>query len=269
MMKKLLIALSVGMLLLSGCVGDDDKDPDARPVLKVGMELAYPPFETSDLQGNPSGVSVDIAKGFAQYLKYYIEIENTNWSGLIPALQTESVDMVISSMTITEERRESVDFSDPYARALLALIVPIDSTIVDSDELNSEEYTIAVKTASTGDSFATENFPKAEILRFDNESNAIAEVVNKRADAFVYGQLTVLRNVASNPDTTKPLFLSGQQSEGWGAAFPKGSDLVEKFNAFLVDYRTGGGFDLVTEQYLKEEKKLFDSYDFDFFFDFD
>jgi polar amino acid transport system substrate-binding protein len=85
----------------------------------------------------------------------------------------------------------------------------------------------------------------------------------------VYDQLTVLRNVASNPDKTKPLFLSGQQSEGWGAAFPKGSDLVEKFNAFLVEFRADGGFDRLTEKYLKEEKELFDSYDFDFFFDFE
>lgn len=268
-MKKILLGLFIGMLLLAGCSGADDKDPDKKPTLKVGMELAYPPFETTDLEGNPTGVSVDIAKAFAEYLDYDIEIENTNWSGLIPSLQTKSVDMVISSMTITEERRESVDFSEPYARALLALIVPIDSTIVDSEELNDEAYTIAVKTASTGDSFASTNFPKAEILRFDNESNAIAEVVNKRADAFVYGQLTVLRNVASNPDTTKPLFLSGQQSEGWGAAFPKGSDLVEKFNTFLIEYRADGGFDRLTEKYLKEEKELFDSYNFDFFFDFD
>lgn len=267
-MKKLLIALVVGMLFLAGCTTTDDTDNE-KPTLKVGMELAYPPFETSDLEGNPTGVSVDIAKAFAEYIDYDLEIENTNWSGLIPALQTKSVDMVISSMTITEERAKSVDFSDPYARALLALIVPKDSTIENSDELNDEKYTIAVKTASTGDSFATTNFPKAEILRFDNESNAIAEVVNNRADAFVYGQLTVLRNVASNPDTTKPLFLSGQQDEGWGAAFPKGSDLVEKFNEFLVEYRADGGFDKVTEKYLKEEKELFDSYEFDFFFDFE
>jgi polar amino acid transport system substrate-binding protein len=266
-MKKLLIVVAIGMLVLSGCT--TTPDPNDRPVLKVGMELAYPPFETTDLQGNPSGVSVEIAKAFAEYLDYDISIQNINWTGLIPSLQTNQVDMVISSMTITEERRQSVDFSNPYARALLALIVPIDLEVESSDELNSPEYTIAVKTATTGDTFATSNFPQANILRFDDESAAIAEVVNNRAQAFVYGQLTILRNSASNPNTTKPLFLSGQQSEGWGAAFPKDSELTQKFNDFLIEFRADGGFDRLTQQFLAEEKALFDSYGFDFFFDFD
>jgi polar amino acid transport system substrate-binding protein len=266
-MKKILIVFAIGMLVLSGCT--TTPDPNDRPVLKVGMELAFPPFETTDLQGNPSGVSVEIAKAFAEYLDYDINIQNINWSGLIPSLQTKQVDMVISSMTITEERRQSVDFSNAYARALLALIVPIDLDVESSDDLNSPEYTIAVKTATTGDTFATSNFPQANILRFDDESAAIAEVVNKRAQAFVYDQLTILRNSASNPNTTKPLFLSGQQTEGWGAAFPKDSDLTQQFNAFLVEFRADGGFDRLTQQFLAEEKVLFDSYDFDFFFDFD
>lgn len=266
-MKKLLIVFAVGMLVLSGCT--TTPDPNDRPVLKVGMELAFPPFETTDLQGNPAGVSVEIAKAFAEYLDYDINIQNINWTGLIPSLQTNQVDMVISSMTITEERRQSVDFSNPYARALLALIVPIDLDVESSDDLNSPEYSIAVKTATTGDTFATANFPNANILRFDDESAAIAEVVNNRAQAFVYDQLTILRNSASNPNTTKPLFLSGQQTEGWGAAFPKDSELTQKFNDFLIEFRADGGFDRLTQQFLAEEKALFDSYDFDFFFDFD
>ncbi|NLA77982.1 MAG: transporter substrate-binding domain-containing protein [Erysipelothrix sp.] len=264
-MKKVSILL-VLLLLFVGCT---QKPPQTKEVLKVGMELAYPPFETTDAAGNPDGVSVEIAKEFAEYLGWDIEIINTNWTGLIPALQTKQIDMVISSMTITEERKESVDFSDPYARALLALIIPIDLELQDSDELNDPQYTIAVKTGTTGDNFATQHFEKATILRFDNESNAVAEVVNKRAQAFIYGQLTILRNVKSNDQATKPFFLSGEQNEAWGAAFTKGSDLTAQFNAFLKQYREDGGFDRVTEKYLAEEKALFDEYNFTFFFDFD
>ncbi len=266
-MKRFIWILIVGMLMLSGCTNNPNSDD--RPVLKVGMELAYPPFETSDLQGKPAGVSVEIAKAFAEYLDYDIEIQNINWTGLIPSLQTNQVDMVISSMTITEQRRESVDFSKPYARALLSMIVPISLDVEDSNKLNDPRYTIVVKTGTTGDTFATNTFPLATILRLDDESAAIAEVINNRAQAFIYDQLTVLRNVNSNPTTTKPLFLSGQQTEGWGAAFPKGSELTEKFNAFLLEFRADGGFDRITQQFLAEEKALFDSYGFDFFFDFE
>lgn len=267
-MRKIFAIVLVSMIILVGCSSDPD-DSNERETLRVGMELAYPPFETSDLDGNPSGVSVEIAKAFAEYMDMDINIQNINWTGLIPSLQTNQIDMIISSMTITEERKESVDFSNPYARALLALIVPIDLEVEDSDQLNSSEYTIAVKTGTTGDSFAATNFSEANILRFDDESAAIAEVVNNRAQAFVYGQLTILRNAAANPDTTKPLFLSGQQSEGWGAAFTKGSELRDKFNEFLVEFRAEGGFDDLTQEFLAEEKALFDSYNFDFFFDFE
>ena len=145
-MKKLLIVLVAGMLFLAGCStnNDDDNDNEGRDVLKVGMELAYPPFETSDLQGNPAGVSVEIAKAFAEYLDMDIDIQNINWTGLIPSLQTNQVDMVISSMTITEERRESVDFSEPYARALLALILFFYLYIYFSYVFIYTKYSIAV-----------------------------------------------------------------------------------------------------------------------------
>ena len=79
----------------------------------VAMELAYPPFETKDDAGNPIGVSVDLAKAFGESIGREVVIENIAWDGLIPALQTGKVDMIISSMTITADRKEVVDFSDP------------------------------------------------------------------------------------------------------------------------------------------------------------
>lgn len=98
-----------------------------RNTLVVAMELAYPPFETKDADGNPSGVSVDFAKAFGEYIGKDVVIENIAWDGLIPALQTGKADMVMSSMTITDERKEKVDFSEPYANALLALLTNKDS----------------------------------------------------------------------------------------------------------------------------------------------
>jgi polar amino acid transport system substrate-binding protein len=108
------------------------------------------------------GVSVELAKAFGDYLGREVVIENINWTGLIPALQTDKVDLVISSMTITEVRKQSVDFSDGYAKAYLAFLVNKDSPVTVSSDLNNADRTIAVKTGSTGDFYVTNNYAFSE-----------------------------------------------------------------------------------------------------------
>lgn len=259
-MKKLIVIVAVLIMSMTGCTPKNE-------TLVVGMELAYPPFETKDTQGKPYGVSIDIATAFADYLGIDIEIQNTNWTGLIPALETGKVDMVISSMTITEKRKESVDFSKGYAKAYLAFMVNVTSQVTQASDLNQTDKTIVVKTGSTGDTYVSANYPKATILRLDDESAAVAEVVNGRADAFIYDQLTITRNVKANENTLKAVFIPDQVAEEWGAAFKKGSALTAKFNAFLVKFTQDGGFAELIEKHLKEEKKTFDAMGFAFFFE--
>src|SRR5690242_5036247 len=101
--------------LLSSC------SPQPRDRLIVGMELAYPPFEMTDARGQPMGVSVDLAKALGTYLHREVEIQNVPFDGLIPALQTRKIDLIISSMTATAERAKSIAFSDPYVKTGLCL----------------------------------------------------------------------------------------------------------------------------------------------------
>src|SRR5271154_2406265 len=82
----------------------------AKPVV-IGMELNYPPFEMTDPQGTPTGVGVDLARALCTYLHRPIDIQNMPFEGLIPALKTGRIDLIISSMTATDERRKSIDFS--------------------------------------------------------------------------------------------------------------------------------------------------------------
>lgn len=270
-MKKF-ICLSMMCILmifmLAGCNQSGSKNGNAP--LVVAMELAYPPFETKDANGNPTGVSVDFAKAFGEYIGKDVKIENISWDGLIPSLETGKADMVISSMTITEKRKETVDFSDPYANAMLAMLVNKNSDVSSIDDLNKPGKKIALKTGSTGYIYAENNLKNAEIIALQDESACVTEVSQGKADAFLYDQLTIYRNLQNNPDTTKAIFIPFQDVEKWGVAVKKGNtELLSKLNEFIKKYSQEGGFDKLTETYLLKEKAAFDELGFKWFFDLD
>jgi polar amino acid transport system substrate-binding protein len=259
----------MALVLFAGCGGDGKKAED-KDTLVVAMELAYPPFETKDADGNPTGVSVDFAKAFAEYIGKEVKIENTAWDGLIPSLQTGKADMVISSMTITEDRKESVDFSDPYANAMLAVLTNKDSGIQSVEELNQSGKKIAVKTGSTGYLYAQNNLENCEIIALADESACVTEVAQGKADGFIYDQLTIYRNWQENIETTDAVFIPFQDVDKWGVAVQKGNtELLDQLNAFIEQYTQEGGFDKLTETYLAEEKAAFDELGFKWFFDLD
>lgn len=289
-MKKLiyLLFLSLFAFSLIGCTGSTKSTGHSEPdtgepagsvrtnadsaasenTLTVAMELAYPPFETRDKAGEPTGVSVDLIKAFGEYAGYNIQIENMAWDGLIPSLQTGAADIVISSMTITDERSNLVDFSDPYANALLAILANADSHISSIDDLNREDKTLAVKSGSTGHMYAEKNLPDTNLLILPDESACVTEVTQGRADGFIYDQLTVYRNWQKNPDTTNAVFIPFQDVEKWGIAVQKNNQKqLDQINAFLKDFKENKGYEKLTETYLAEEKKAFDELNFQWFFD--
>lgn len=253
----------------SAAAADSASSGGAR-TLRVAMELAYPPFETKDDPGNPSGVSVTFMQDFADSYGYDLQIDNISFDGLIPSLQTGKADAVMSSITITPEREEEVDFTDPYAVAQLAILVGADSGVESVEDLNQAGRTVAVKTGSTGDVYATKNLVNAEILRLADESACVTEVAQGRADGFFYDQLTIYRNNQANPDTTRAVFIPFQDPEYWGIAVASGNDeLREELNAFIAKSKTNGEFDRLTGEYLAEEKAAFDELGFRWFFDFE
>lgn len=254
----------------AGSAAGSAQESSGDRTLTVAMELAYPPFETKDDAGEPAGISVDFMRDFGRAYGYEIAIENTAWDGLIPSLQTGKADCVISSMTITDERRQAVDFSDAYAQAQLAILANSGSGISSADDLNQEGRTVAVKTGSTGDVYATSHLDQATIMRLADESACVTEVVQGRADGFLYDQLTIYRNHAANPDTTDAVFIPFQDPEEWGIAVRKGdTELLGELNEFISDSKDNGEFDRLTEKYLSEEKAAFDELGFTWFFDFE
>ena len=228
----------------------------AKPLV-VGMELAYPPFEMTDPSGKPTGVSVDIATDLAKSLGRPVVIQNISFDGLIPALKTGKVDLVISSMTATAERAKSIDFSDPYISTGLCLLLKKDSTAQGIADLDRQGVKVAVKKGTTGHLYATSKLKKADILVLDKDSAAVLEVSQGKADAFIYDQMSIYQNWQRNQATTRAI-LEPFQKEAWAVGIRQGNDeLKAEVNAFIKDYRAKGGFDKLGDRYLKEMKDEF------------
>lgn len=273
MKRKVCVLLTLLLLVLATACGKEEQkenEEKKEEPLVVAMELAYPPFETRNEAGEPAGVSVDLMNAFGEYVGREIRIENTAWDGLIPSLQTGTADLVISSMTIRPDREEQVDFSDPYANALLAVLTSKDAGAASVEDLNQEGKKLAVKSGSTGHLYAESNLTKAELVVLPDESACVTEVAQGRADGFIYDQLTIYRNWQKNPDTTDAIFIPFQEPEKWGIAVRKGNhELLEQVNAFLKEFKEEGGYEKLEETWLSEEKKAFETLGFQWFFDLD
>jgi polar amino acid transport system substrate-binding protein len=254
----------VALLALGLAIACKPKPPANE--LRVGMDLSYPPFETIDPAGKPTGVSVEIAEALAKSLGKNLRIENIPFTGLIPSLQTGKIDCIISSMTDTPERRSSVAFSDPYIGTGLALLVGKNSTASSMADIDQPGKTLAVRQGTTGEVWARANIKNAQILALEKEAAAVLEVVQGKADAFLYDQMSIWKNAQEQPEKTRAL-LAPVRKEQWAVALRQDDTaLLEKINAFLRDFRAAGGFEKLGDKYLGDQKAAFREQGIEFYF---
>ena len=251
-MIPLLLSLA---LLVAGC--SPKPNPSAGLPLVVGMELNYPPFEMTDASGKPSGLSVELAQKLADSLHRPLQIENISFDGLIPALLTKKIDIILSSLTVTPERSKVISFSQPYARIGLALLTYKDSTLLKADDFNRPDRTLVTKRGTSGHLAAERLFPKAKKLVVDKDAAAYLEISQGKADAFLYDQLSVARAHQRYPNSTQAL-LTSLQEENWALGL-RSSDavLLRQVNTFLESFHQQGGFQKLSSRYLAPEEALF------------
>ncbi len=230
------------------------------------MELAYPPFEMRGPDNQPDGISVRMAEDLAAFLGRPLEIRDVEWNGIIPALQSGKIDAIISSMTKTPERGEAIAFSDGYVTNGLCMLVAKDSGIGSVNDLKSGEDRVSVKLATTGHQWARENLEGIDLIMLDDAASCVLEVVQGKAAAFIYDQISIYQYWKQYEETTRPI-LEPIREETWAIGLRKGENgLREDVNAFLSEYREKGRFDELAERYMSEPKKAFDELGVPFIF---
>ncbi len=225
-----------------------------RGTLVVGMELKFWPFEYVDEKGAPVGYDVDIAKALADRLGVKLEIKDMEWTGLIPALSSGKIDLIISGITGTLERAKSITFTSPYfVTGLCALLSAKKAgNVKDVAELDAPGRILAVKTGTTADLVATKRFPKATINRYQDETACAQEVASGRADAFFYDQISIAKHHKQNPETTRAL-LTPFTYEPYCIALQKGDfDLWQWLEMFLATAKSDGTLEALRRKHFAD-----------------
>lgn len=188
-MKKLLASLLLSACAFTGLAhaGVVD-DAVKRGTLRVGMDPTYMPFEMANKRGEIIGFEVDLLKAMSKAMGVKLELVSTSYDGIIPALLTDKFDMIGSGMTLTQERNLRINFSEPFIVVGQTLLIrkDLEGKIKSYKDLNDGQYRITSKIGTTGEMVAKKLIAKAQYHGFDNEQEAVMDVVNGKADAFIY-----------------------------------------------------------------------------------
>ncbi len=223
--------------------------PKAKVVYKVGLNAEYPPFESVDAAGNIVGFDPDIMKAIAQKAGFEFELINTRWDGIFVALQSGEFDAVISAATITEERAQIVDFSDPYFNAGQMIAV----RIADKDKIKTvadlDGRKVGVQLGTTGDIWLSEN-TKAQVVRYDEITLAFQALANGDVDAVFNDGPTSADIIKSNPELGATLVGEPVTDEFYGIAVNKNKpELLKMINEGLAAIKADGTYDQIYEKW--------------------
>lgn len=191
-MKKLsllfVVCFAALALTATAAVSGTLQEIQKRGTLRVGMEPGYMPFELTNQKGEIIGFDVDMAKRMAKAMDVKLELVSTAWDGIIPALLTDKFDVIMSGMTLTQQRNLSINFATPYILIGQSILVnnSVAGEIKSYKDLNDPKYTVASKLGTTGEQATKRMIPNAKYISYETEQEGVIEVVNGKIDAFIY-----------------------------------------------------------------------------------
>lgn len=268
-MKKLSIAMLsmvlAGSMLLTACGGGntqatEDTGSDTQQsetaenteggVLRMGTNATFPPYEYVDENNEVAGIDADIAAAIADKLGMELEITDMAFDSLIPALQSDTIDIVLAGMTVDPERAESVNFTDSYATGVQVIIVPEGSDIASPDDLEGKN--IGVQTGTTGDLYCTDDYGQEFVKQFDNGPLAVAALLNGQVDCVVIDNEPAKNYVAANEGLK--ILDTAFANEDYAAALAKeDTELFEQVNAAIQELKEDGTIASIIEKYIPAE----------------
>jgi polar amino acid transport system substrate-binding protein len=225
--------------------------PPAAKVYTVGTDAAYAPFESQNEKGEIVGLTVDVLTAVAKKAGIEVKFVNTPWEGIFNSLQQGDRDVLASSITITDERKQTMDFTNPYFDAYQLIAVKATSKVAKFDDL--KKLKVGVQTGTTGDEVVTKQQGKnsTNIKRFESTPLALKELESGGVDAVVADNGVVVNYVTNNPGAKfKTVSDKAFAPEQYGFAVKKGNaELLDKLNKGLADIKADGSYDQIYAKY--------------------
>ncbi len=251
-MKKLLIVVAV-MAIVLGAATVQAKD---WKKIRVGVEGAYPPFSYVTPEGELAGFDIDIAKALVAAMGKDIVLVPQDWDGIIPALLARKYDAIIASMSITEERKKKVAFSNKYYNTP-AKFVCKKGAMGEFSRDNIKGKKIGVQRATIHDRYLTDNYGKdVDIKRYATQDEAYLDLVAGRVDMLLADSVAISDGFLKKPEGQDYQFIGPDLNdpqwfgEGTGIAIRKeDQDLVEMFNQAIEQIRADGTYKQIQDKY--------------------
>ncbi|MCV0440811.1 MAG: ABC transporter substrate-binding protein [Hydrogenophaga sp.] len=275
-MKTLLLSLSlIGAVTLVGCGKTETPAPEAAPAapaaaptaaapmtpaemaeLKVAIDPTYEPFTFKTADGKPTGFDVDIADALCNQIKRKCVYVEQVWDSMIPGLQAKKYDVIISSMSITDERKQVVDFTDKYYNTPSRIVVKADTAFTDLASLKGKK--IGVLKGSTQEKYAMGELKTlgVNVVPYEAQDQVYLDIKSGRLDGTVADQVEVTGGFLSKPEGAGYGFvgpvLNDVKYYGYGVGVALRKDetaLKDELNAAIQAIRANGVYETVSKKY--------------------
>ncbi|MFD3206315.1 ABC transporter substrate-binding protein [Pseudomonas sp. LS_2] len=239
--KKFLLAAAATLVMSANAM--------AAEKLRMGIEAAYPPFNNKDASGNVVGFDKDIGDALCAKMKVECSVVTSDWDGIIPALNAKKFDFLVSSLSITDERKQAVDFTDPYYSNKLQFIAP-KNVDFKTDKAALKGKVIGAQRATLAGTWLEDNTSGTDIKLYDTQENAYLDLVAGRIDGILADKYVQYEWLKSKDGSTfefkgEPV----EESDKIGIAVRKGDPLREKLNAALKEIVADGTYKKINDKY--------------------
>lgn len=256
-MKKIsavMCVLAALMLAVAGCGSDTKQAANDQKVIKVGTEPTFAPFEFQEKDSKEfAGFDMDLARAIGKQLGKKVEIQNMGFDALIPALNSGNIDAVAAGMSITDERKKAVTFSDPYYTSGLVVVVTKDNNDVKSIK-DLEGKKIAVQIGTTGADKAAK-VPGAKVTSFNTNAEVFLELENKGVDAVIIDKPVAQYYLTKEGKDKDKIVGDTMDAESYGFALKKDSKLAADFNKALAELKKNGEYDKIYTKWFGKDAK--------------
>ena len=264
-MKKVLsmilavLMLTMSLSLIACDKGDDTADAATttvatteapKKVLKMGTNAEFPPYEYYDDNGKIVGIDAEIAAAIADKLGMELEIVDMKFDSILSSIQSGGVDVGLAGMTVTDERKESVNFSVSYATGVQVVIVKEGSDITSLDDLAGKK--IGVQLATTGDIYASDDFGEENVVKYNKGADAVQALLGGDVQAVIIDNEPAKSFVKAN--TGLKILETEYAVEEYAIAIAKNStELLEQVNKALEELIADGTIDAIVSKYIKAD----------------